>query len=132
MSSGPTERGLQIVLIVLGLVALFFGGLAVVTGPGFLPGVDRVPVNLDSEFRFYSAWYAGAGALILRSARDLRAEARTIRLICAVLLVGAVGRAISIVAIGRPDTVFVVLMGIEFLIPAIVLPWLARATRPTA
>jgi hypothetical protein len=61
------RTGLQLLLTVLGLVAVAFGLLTVFTGgAGVLRG-GEVSANVDSELRFYAAWYAGAGLLLQSS-----------------------------------------------------------------
>ena len=117
------RRGLQCVLSVLALVAVAFGGLAVLTGTSAIPGATATGPNVDSELRFYAAWYVAAGVALLRVARRPETEGAVLRLVCAALLLGAAGRVLSWIAVGRPSTTFVVLLGIEIVIPLVVVPW---------
>ncbi|MGH8982743.1 MAG: DUF4345 domain-containing protein [Acidimicrobiia bacterium] len=118
-------RGLQVVLTILGVVAIGAGTLALVTGAALVPGGDEVTASVDSEFRFYAAWYVGAGVVALRAARRVESEGRTIRALCAFLFLAACARALSIIVVGAPQAWFLVLMGIEFVIPAVIVPWQA-------
>jgi Domain of unknown function (DUF4345) len=123
------RRGLQMILAVLGAVAVAFGGLTVVAGAGGLLDGGPVSASLDSELRFYAAWYLGAGVLMLRSVPRVEVEGSTIRLICVVLLIAAGARVLSIVALGTPHPLFLALMVIEFAIPVVMVPWQAALAR---
>jgi hypothetical protein len=124
-----TRRGLQLFLTALGTIALAMGVIGVVTGgAGVLHG-GHVSANVDSEIRFFAAWYAGAGALLLRVRHRVETETTLIRGVCAVLLLAAVGRVLSIIAVGMPNAAFLGLMAVEFAIPAVIVPWQAAIAR---
>ena len=124
------RRGLQVVLAGLALIAIGFGGLAVLTGTAVIPGAGSPGPNVDSELRFYAAWYVAGGVALLRVARRPESEAAVLHLLCAALLLGAAGRVVSWVSVGRPSATFIVLLAIEIAIPVIVLPWHRRVARP--
>jgi hypothetical protein len=145
-----SRRGLQLTLAGLGTIAVVFGLQGVCTGvAGVLdrpresgsatdelgewePPATVASRNVDSEMRFFAAWYAGGGVLLLRSARRPETEAAMIRGLCGVLLVSASGRLISMVRVGAPHPLFRFLMGVEFAIPAVIVPWQARVARHAA
>jgi hypothetical protein len=122
-------RGLRVAWTILGVIAVLFGASTVLTGAALVPGVGDVPASIDTELRFYAAWYVGAGLLVLRTVRGIESEGRTVRAVCAILLLAAFGRVLSIIAVGPPHPLFVVLMVIEFAIPVLVLPWQAAVAR---
>jgi hypothetical protein len=126
------RRGLQVILTVLGAVAVAFGGLTVLTGAGGVVDGGPVSASVDSEMRFYAAWYLGAGVLMLRSVGRVEAEGPTIRLVCVVFLIAAAARVLSIVALGAPHPLFVALMVIEFAIPVVIVPWQGAVARRAA
>jgi hypothetical protein len=123
------RRGLQGVLTILGLVALVFGSLTVFTGAAGVVGGGEVPASVDSELRFYAAWYAAAGVVMLRTVPRVESAGTTIRALCAVLILAAGARVISIFVIGTPHPVFLVLMVVEFAIPLVIAPWQAAVAR---
>lgn len=125
-------KALQVTLVVLGCVAMIFGALGVVAGAAGIPGGAAAAPNVDSELRFYAAWYVAAGAMLLRVAARPRAETITLRIVCGALVLGAFGRVLSLLTVGRPATVFVVLMAVEFAIAAVVLAWHTAAARRVA
>ena len=113
-----------------------FGCQGVLTGVAGVRDVEPRPAlpspNVDSEMRFFAAWYAGAGLLLLRSARAPERHGGAIRGVCGVLLLSAIGRVLSIRSVGKPLPLFRALMGIEFAIPMIVVPWHAKVARSTS
>ena len=124
-----SRRGLEVTLTVLGLVATVFGAQGVVTGVGGVRKGGRASANVDSELRFFAAWYAVAGLTMLRPARRVESDGATIRVTCAGWLIAACGRLLSARQVGQPDRVFRVLTGAELAIPAIVAPWQAVVAR---
>ena len=97
------------------------GLVGVATGVGGVLGHDRtraVPgpgtANVDSEFRFFSAWYAAMGAVAINTAKvspDTRRP--TVAVLGAGWLLAASGRALASVRSGSPHPLFRVLGGVE-------------------
>ena len=124
-----SRRALQAFLTALGVLAVLAGLVGVFTGPSLIRDADAVSASVDSELRFYAAWYVGAGALLLSTVRRIEREGRLIRGLCAVLVLAAVGRVVSLVLAGKPHPLYLVLMAIEFAIPIILVPWQAAVAR---
>ena len=125
------KRGLQVFLGVLGTVALVFGSLTMIVGASNIPGGDEVSASVDSELRFHAAWYAVIGALLLLAIRRLEESTRLVRAVGVGVFFAGCSRIISIAAIGRPATTYIVLMVIELLLPFVVIPWHALVARRT-
>jgi hypothetical protein len=125
------RRGLQVFLVLLGLVAMGAGSLAVLTGGAFVQG-GEFNASIDSELRFYAAWYVGAGGVLLASARDVGRAGLAVRAVGALLWLGATGRLISIAMVGAPHPVFFALMLVEYAIPLVLVPWQAAVARRIA
>lgn len=123
------RRGLQLVLGTFGVIAIAFGGLTIVTGASTIPDAGVVATSVDNEMRYFGAWYIVAGVLALRSARDPDPESFTIRLLAAGLLLGAGGRVASIVAVGSPHPLFLVLLGVEVVAALVILSLQAALAR---
>jgi hypothetical protein len=124
-----SARGLRIVVTGLGCVALVFGVLGVVTGGAGVVGGGHVSANVDSELRFFAAWYAGAGVLLLCVRQRVDRETVVVRGVCAAILLGAAGRVLSIVTVGAPHALFLFLLAVELVIPAVIVPWQAAVAR---
>src|SRR5215207_5196764 len=76
-SSG--RAGLVGLLTAIGAVATFEGARGVVQGTHQVVAGGPVSANVDSEYRFYSAWYAVLGVLLLGAARRPERETRLVR-----------------------------------------------------
>ena len=111
-------------------MAVTFGLQGVLQGGRGVRGAARVDPNVDSELRFFAAWYALAGVLVLRAARGPEAATATVRGVGAALWLAAFGRVLSWRREGRPHRVFVTLLGVELAVPVVLVPWQARLSRP--
>jgi hypothetical protein len=124
-----SRSALRLVLTLLGVVALVFGLQGVLLGADGVRGGGEVSANVDSELRFFAAWYAGAGVLLLHSASRIEAARGRLLVLCVVLLLGAGGRLVSWRSHGRPDDVFVALLVVEVVVASVVAPWVLAVTR---
>jgi len=120
-------RTRQVTLAVLAVVAIAFGLLAVLTGTNFIPGSGQPGLGVDSELRYYAAWYVMAGVVLARVARDPVGQLWLLRAVRGALALGATGRVIGWISMGRPPMTFVVLLIVEYAISAALLLW----SRPT-
>ena len=87
--------------------------------------------NVDSEYRFYSAWYAVVGALLLGSVGRPHDRTRLMRAAASGSVVAAIGRVLSWRKLGPPHPLQRALMATEFALPAIVV-WHERVARATS
>jgi hypothetical protein len=110
-------RPLQVVLFLLGLVAVVAGLVTVLTGADGMPGDSRATPNVESELRFYAVFWTAFGVVALRAARSPERHLLAIRGLALFLFLGGVARGVAWVAEGRPDAEFLVLMALELLLP---------------
>ena len=115
-----TARTLRALLIITGVVATVFGLLAVVTGVAFIEAAGDPGTGVDSELRYYAAWYVVAGLGLLRAARqpDAQLESLIIRGACGGLALGASGRVLGWITVGRPPAQYVALLIVEYVAAA--------------
>jgi hypothetical protein len=125
------RQGLRAALALIGGVATVAGGRGVVRGAAELRRPGPVSAPVDSEYRFYAAWYHVLGLLLLKAARRPEREAALVRACAGGFFLAACGRVLSIRAKGRPHPWQQVLMAVEFAMPAVLLPW-HRAVRSAA
>jgi hypothetical protein len=118
--------------VVLGFVAAGAGLVTVLTGGASVLGGPDVAASLDSELRFYAAWYVGLGVLLLRAAPRVESETTVIRAVCAVLLLAAAGRVISWVTVGSPHPFYQGLLVVELGLPVLLVPWQSAVARSSA
>jgi hypothetical protein len=117
------EFGFRMFVRVLGCVAVGAGAMTVLLGADSIFGVQDASPSVDSEMRFYAAWYVGAGLLLLRATFDLELETLVVRGVAAIFFLAGCARALSWATVGRPHDVAVVLMVIELILPIVLVPW---------
>jgi hypothetical protein len=113
-----TSRQLRNLAGFTGLSCIVIGIYHFALGTASVPGATDANATVDSRERFYSAFFAGYGVAWLRAARRSPIRAGDVRLLAGLMLLGAVGRLISLVHNGRPHWFQEVLTAIEFVIPA--------------
>jgi uncharacterized protein DUF4345 len=116
-------------VFVLGLIPVVTGAASLLFGSDVISGGETTSANVESELRFYAAWWIGAGAFLISLAPRIEEHAAGLRAVCGLLVLGAVGRLIGIATAGRPSTLYLVLLAIELLLPVALVPWQARVAR---
>ena len=116
-------------MTVLGSVATVAGARGVLIGAAETPGKSQVSPNVDSEYRFYAAWYHVVGLFLLRSARRPAIDASTVQLCAGGFGVAALGRLLSIRKVGRPHPSQLALLVMEIAIAAGLPIWHRRTPR---
>jgi hypothetical protein len=124
-----SRRNLQRLIVALGLVPIVTGAVSLVLGTDAIPEAGAPSASTESELRFYAVWWLGAGLFLASLAPRIEERGRELRAVCALLVLGAAGRALAIADAGRPQPIFVVLMVLEFLIPPVLVLWQARVAR---
>ena len=120
-------EGYRAAMRVLGVVATLAGTRGLLVGSREVPDPGAVTASVDSEYRFYAAWYPVLGITILRGARQPVIDAAMVRAVAAGLGLAAAGRALSIRALGRPARSQMVLLGIEAVLSGALVPLHRRA-----
>ena len=126
------RKSLQVFLLLLGAVACGAGLLTVLTGAATIVGAGEASPSLDSELRFYAAWYVVAGVFILRAARAPEGHPGVIVAVAGAFGLAATARVLSWLSVGRPSGFAVALIVIEYLIAAGLPPWHRAAARAQA
>ncbi len=116
---------LRAALTLLGVVPIVTGLGSVLFGSGVIPGPNPSP-SVESELRFYAAWWVGGGLVLLWIARRPAERGIALRGLCAVLFLGGLARLLAAAQVGWPRPLFVVLMAIELVLPLVLVPWQAR------
>jgi hypothetical protein len=129
MAAGTGRTGLTALLAAVGTVATVEGARGVLQGARQVPAGGPVSANVDSEYRFYSAWYAVAGVLVLGAARRPERETRLVRACAGGFLAAAAGRALSARTLGPPHPLQRVLMALEVVLPPVLVAWQRRVAR---
>jgi hypothetical protein len=125
---GPSA--LRSVLATVGTVAVVAGLDGVLRGASGVHDGGPASANVDSELRFFAAWYAVAGALALKAARDPAEDPLAVQACAAGFGLAAVGRVLSWRRLGAPNPLFRGLLAAEVALAAGLVPWQRRLARP--
>lgn len=116
-------------MTLLGIVACVAGVYGIATGLDGLAGDSAGTVNVDSEYRFFSALWLAYGLVVLRVAPAARHRRRETRVLMAILFVAGLARALSWAVEGRPDALYVALLVLELSFPLLILGMIGRTGR---
>ena len=131
MAPSVSRIALRATLYVGGGVATTAGLHTVIAGARSVPGEGRANPSLESELRFYGAFYAAYGLVALHVAPRADAETQTVRALAGTLLLAGLARAGGWLATGRPHSVQRGLLAIELAAPAAIAACQARL-KPSA
>ena len=113
----------------LGVTALAAGARGLLIGAREVSDAPAVEASVDSEYRFYAAWYPMLGIALLTEADRGSTDGRLIRFVAAGLGLAATGRAVSIRTVGWPHRSQVGLLALEAALAAALPRWFERASR---
>jgi Domain of unknown function (DUF4345) len=119
-------RALRALLYLGGSVATAAGLHTVLAGSRSVPGQGPANASVESELRFYAAFYVAYGLAALRVAPRADSDAAAVRGLAGALFLAGLARAGGWLAAGRPHPVQRVLLGIELAGPPIVVAWQSR------
>jgi hypothetical protein len=97
------KRLLQAVAGIACLVPLSAGLWGVLFGPQWLRGVDTVPVDLDSHFRYVSGIFFAVGIGFFTCLRTIEARGDRFWLLGSLVVAGGLARLFSLLTIGQPS-----------------------------
>jgi hypothetical protein len=126
------RRGLQVVLVVGGLVAISTGLVAIIGGVDTFPGSPSAENPADNEGRFLNAFWVAFGVAILWVVPRVERETLLVRFLGATLFLGGLARIASIIDVGEPADLQYVLMGIELVLGPLLIAWQALLSREPA
>lgn len=110
-----------------GCVATAAGLRTVLAGGRSVPPYRHVDPRIDSELRFYAAFYVAYGLTLLRLAGSADRDARTLRALSAPLFLAGLARTAAWAQVGRPHPGQQVLLALELALPPLALAEQKRA-----
>jgi hypothetical protein len=111
------------------VIPIVTGALTVVLGADSVPAPGDPSPNLESELRFYSVWWIGAGLFLLWLAPRVEERTLELRVFCGLLFLSGVSRVLAALDTDWPSTGQLVLMGIELVLPVVFVLWQAKAVQ---
>ena len=119
-------RALRSLCYAGGAIASAAGTHSMLAGAGAVPGRPRASAALDSELRYYGAFYAAFGVALLRAAPRAETEGGTVRALAATVFAGGLARARGLRE-GRPHPGQLGLLALELGVPPAIWALQARA-----
>ena len=126
MTRASSRRALQALLCAGGVVATTAGFDTVVRGARSLPGQRNANPSVESELRFYAAFYIAYGLVVLRIAPRADRETTAVRSIAAALFLAGLARVAGWRGVGAPHELQRGLLAIELTAPPLIVIWQSR------
>ena len=120
---------LQAVVAIACLVPLGAGLAGILQGPAMIPGVEAVPVSLDSHYRYMSGIFLGVGLLFAWTVPGIERKGAAFRLGTALVVLGGLARLLSLELEGPPGTPHLLGLGMELVVVPSLALWQARVAR---
>jgi uncharacterized protein DUF4345 len=109
-----------------GLVATTAGLHTVIAGAKSLPRQGLANPSVESELRFYAAFYVVYGLVALRVAPRADRDTTTVRALAGALFLAGLARAGGWLTVGRPHGLQLALLAVELAAPPPIVAWQAR------
>src|SRR5687767_4299240 len=116
-------------LYVLAVIPILTGAWTVALGAESVLGAGDASPNLESELRFYSVWWIGAGLFLLWLAPRVAERTLEVRVFSALLFFAGVSRLLAALDTDWPSTGQLILMGLELVLPVVFVTWQAVVAR---
>jgi hypothetical protein len=123
-----TERQLLQAAVVLAcMVPIAGGGFGVIRGPAMLDLVGTAPAA--GHFRYLSGLLLGIGLGFLSMVPRIEAQTARFRLLAAIVVIGGLGRLLSLVLDGMADPVTLFALVMELVVTPALALWQGRVAR---
>lgn len=130
MTKDAEKRLLQVAVAIACLVPLLTGGGGVIEGPAMIRGVEPpVAVDLDSHFRYLSGLLLGLGLGFLACIPAIERRKTPFRALGLIVVVGGLGRLVSLLAIGAPSDGHRFGLAMELAVVPLLVLWQGRVAR---
>jgi Domain of unknown function (DUF4345) len=119
-------RAIRSLFYLGGVVATTAGLDTVMRGARSLPAQDLANPVVESELRFYAAFYVAAGLVALRIAPRADSDTTAVRALAGALFLAGLARASAWLTVGKPHRLQLALLAVELAAPPSVVAWQAR------
>jgi len=122
----PSERLLLQIAVAIGsLVPIGAGAAGIVLGPAMVDA-RAVTVAADSHYRYLSGLLLGIGIAFATTVPAIERRTARFRLLTAIVVAGGLGRLLSLVLRGAPDTPMVAALVMELMVTPALALWQSR------
>ena len=132
MGQSRSLKNLRRTLYVLAVIPIVAGAATALLGTDSLPRAGKPTASVESELRFFSVWWIGAGLFLVWLARRIEERTLELRVFCGLLFLGGLSRILGVLDVGWPAPLQIVLMGLELSLPVVLVVWQAKAVASQA
>jgi hypothetical protein len=132
LTASVARGGLRAIFYAGGTVATTAGLYTVLAGAKSLPGQGLANLSVESELRFYAAFYVAYGLAALRIAPRADRDTAAVRALAGALFLGGLARAGGWRFTGRPHRLQRALMVVELAAPPLIVVWQTRLAARSA
>lgn len=123
------RRTLQLAVALACIVPLGAGAMGVVHGPGWVRGVEAVPTDLDSHFRYLSGLFLALGIGFATCVPRIEDSGPRFRLLGSMVIAGGLARLWSLAVAGQPSTGHLFGLAMELGVVPLLMLWQASVAR---
>lgn len=121
---------LQVAVALACLVPVLAGGAGMIVGPAMLGNeIGLVPANPDSHFRYLSGLLCAIGLGFATTVPRIESSGTLFRRLAALVVVGGIGRLISLFIAGMPAEPMLAALAMELLVTPALAVWQHRVAR---
>jgi hypothetical protein len=120
---------LQVVVAFGSLVPICAGGAGMLLGPRILGPTVAGASDLDSHFRYLSGLLFAIGLGFVSTIPRIETHGDRFRLLTGIVVVGGIGRLVSLYAIGPPSLVMTAALVMELIVTPGLAVWQYRVAR---
>jgi hypothetical protein len=117
------RAALRLVVLVFGAGCALIALAHIALGTRAIPGQVFVNPTLDSEDRFYAAFFLAFGVALIWCSLDLLKRGGAFRVLLVPFFIGGIARVISAALVRLPDPLFVALTAVELILPPLLWWW---------
>ena len=125
-NGGLEKRALQIVVAIGSLVPIGAGSAGILLGPRLMGSASIGAGDLDSQFRYLSGLLLAIGIGFLSTIPRIETHGGRFRLLTFIVVVGGIGRLVSLLAAGPPSSTMIAALGMELLVTPGLAIWQCR------
>jgi hypothetical protein len=126
------KRALQFCVVLGGFVPVGAGLAGIWLGPKFAGPVGDPSVSLVSHFSYLSGLLLAIGLAFWSTLPEIERRTGRFRLLTAIVFVGGLSRAVTLLRFGAPDAPMLFGLTMELVVTPALALWQARLARPSA